>query len=180
MGAEIEIVMPAMGESVTEGTILEWHKQPGDTVEGDEVIVEISTDKVDIEVPAPASGTITELLVDVGDTVAVGQPLARMLAGESAAPRPDAPPSDGGTAQAKPAPAPPAGDGNGAAGRASPVARRAADIHGVDLEQVVGSGPAGRVTKSDVLAAAGNGDAAARRRPPRRHPPPRKHRQAPS
>ena len=65
----IEIEMPAMGESVSEGTILEWAKQPGDSVAEDETIVEISTDKVDAEVPAPASGTITELLAEAGDTV---------------------------------------------------------------------------------------------------------------
>src|SRR3954452_12608677 len=74
----IEIAMPAMGESVSEGTILEWAKEPGDEVSEDEPIVEISTDKVDAEVPAPASGTITELLAAAGDTVHVGQVIARM------------------------------------------------------------------------------------------------------
>src|SRR3954451_9907224 len=74
----IEIEMPAMGESVSEGTILEWAKQPGDSVDEDETIVEISTDKVDAEVPAPAAGTITELLAEAGDTVHVGQVIARM------------------------------------------------------------------------------------------------------
>src|ERR687887_639700 len=77
-GETVEIVMPAMGESVTEGTILEWAKQPGDEVAADETIVEISTDKVDAEVPAPASGTIAEILAQAGDTVHVGQVLARM------------------------------------------------------------------------------------------------------
>ena len=70
--------MPAMGESVSEGTILEWAKQPGDAVADDETIVEISTDKVDAEVPAPASGTLTEMLAEAGDTVTVGQVIARM------------------------------------------------------------------------------------------------------
>src|SRR5918996_787495 len=74
----VEIAMPAMGESVSEGTILEWAKQPGDEVEEDETIVEISTDKVDAEVPAPASGTIEEILAQAGDTVTVGQVIARM------------------------------------------------------------------------------------------------------
>ena len=74
--------MPAMGESVSEGTILEWAKQPGDTVAEDETIVEISTDKVDAEVPAPASGTLTEVLADAGDTVTVGQVIARMTSGQ--------------------------------------------------------------------------------------------------
>src|SRR5690349_6009403 len=82
----IEIEMPAMGESVSEGTILEWAKQPGDSVAEDETIVEISTDKVDAEVPAPASGTLTEVLADAGDTVTVGQIIARMTGGNGAAP----------------------------------------------------------------------------------------------
>src|SRR5689334_4514580 len=68
----VDIVMPAMGESVSEGTILEWAKEPGDAVAQDETIVEISTDKVDAEVPAPASGTLKEVLASAGDTVTVG------------------------------------------------------------------------------------------------------------
>src|SRR3954463_735637 len=80
-GDTSEIEMPAMGESVSEGTILEWAKQPGDSVAEDETIVEISTDKVDAEVPAPASGTLTEVLADAGDTVTVGQIIARMTGG---------------------------------------------------------------------------------------------------
>src|SRR6185369_2870928 len=81
----IEIEMPAMGESVSEGTILEWAKQPGDDVAEDEPLVEISTDKVDAEVPAPASGTLTEVLAEAGDTVAVGQVIARMTSGANGA-----------------------------------------------------------------------------------------------
>src|SRR5919205_439319 len=77
-GETVDIVMPAMGESVSEGTILEWAKQPGDAVAEDETLVEISTDKVDAEVPAPSAGTITEVLAEAGDTVTVGQVLARM------------------------------------------------------------------------------------------------------
>src|ERR671914_2434110 len=83
-GEVVDIVMPAMGESVTEGTILEWAKQPGDEVEADETIVEISTDKVDAEVPAPASGIIEEILADAGETVSVGQVLARLSVGAAA------------------------------------------------------------------------------------------------
>src|SRR5258708_10408295 len=74
----IEVVMRQMGDSVTEGTILEWHKHEGDTVSADETIVEISTDKVDAEVPAPASGVVAKILADEGDTVAVGQLLAEI------------------------------------------------------------------------------------------------------
>ncbi len=76
--------MPAMGESVSEGTILEWSKEVGDSVEEDETIVEISTDKVDAEMPSPAAGTITEILAGPGDTVEVGQVIARMSAGAGA------------------------------------------------------------------------------------------------
>src|SRR3954447_16559425 len=83
-GTVIEIEMPAMGESVSEGTILEWAKQPGDHTAEDETIVEISTDKVDAEVPAPAAGTLTEILAAAGDTVNVGQVIARMTSGNGA------------------------------------------------------------------------------------------------
>ena len=83
--------MPAMGESVSEGTILEWAKQPGDSIAEDETIVEISTDKVDAEVPAPSAGTLTEILADAGDTVTVGQVIARMTSGNGAAPAKAAP-----------------------------------------------------------------------------------------
>jgi 2-oxoglutarate dehydrogenase E1 component len=152
----VEIVMPQMGESVTEGVILEWHRQPGESIAADETIVEISTDKVDAEVPAPASGTIDEILAQPGETVVVGQALARMTAGGdgpiAAASAPAAAPA--------PAPAPPAPGENGAAS-ASPVARRAAAELGVPLERVAGSGRGGRITKEDVLAAAQNGGATA-------------------
>jgi 2-oxoglutarate dehydrogenase E1 component len=150
----LEIVMPQMGESVNEGVVLEWHKAAGDAIEADETLVEISTDKVDAEVPAPASGTVTELLVQPGDTVTVGQVLARMSAGAQAGDA--AAPTESRSASApQPAagPVPTDGDAN-----ASPVARRAAAAHGVALEQIAGSGPGGRITKDDVLAAA-NGTA---------------------
>src|SRR5205809_66818 len=81
----VQVTMPAMGESVTEGTVLEWHKQEGDPVDLDEVLVEISTDKVDAEVPAPTAGTVVKVLVGEGDTVAVGQPLSGMPASAGAA-----------------------------------------------------------------------------------------------
>src|ERR1700710_2506224 len=79
--AAIQAPLPAMGESVTEGTILEWHKQVGDTIEADEIIVEVSTDKVDAEVPAPASGTIVAIHFAEGDTVTVGSVLAEIAVG---------------------------------------------------------------------------------------------------
>ena len=151
----VDIVMPAMGESVSEGTVLEWAKAVGDAIEADETIVEISTDKVDAEVPAPASGTVAELLVEPGATVEVGQVLGRIAAGAGA----------GAARATDPAPEPtsatrPAGDapGNGAAvadddAHATPVARRVAAAHGIDLTNVHGSGPSGRIGKDDVLAA---------------------------
>ncbi len=153
----LEIVMPQMGESVNEGVVLEWHKAAGDAIAADETLVEISTDKVDAEVPAPASGTVTELLVEPGETVTVGQVLARMSAGagaSAAGASAPAQPAASGSAPAAPAPTPASnGDAN-----ASPVARRAAAAHGVPLEGVAGSGPGGRIVKDDVLAAA-NGTA---------------------
>jgi 2-oxoglutarate dehydrogenase E1 component len=186
--ATVQVVMPEMGESISEGVILEWHRQVGEAIAADETIVEISTDKVDAEVPAPASGTITEILAEAGETVSVGQVLARMTADPQSAPADGSgAPAPAATATHESAPAaptdgpapdrasppdqasPPASSavepagGNGAAAapdgtRASPVARRAASALGVDLARVRGSGPAGRITKADVLAVAGNGD----------------------
>src|SRR5436305_8706905 len=74
----VQVVMPAMGDSVSEGTVLEWHKQEGDTVEADETLVEISTDKVDAEVPSPAAGTVARILAAEGETVTVGAALAEI------------------------------------------------------------------------------------------------------
>src|SRR3954453_17297659 len=93
-GEAVEITMPAMGESVSEGVILEWAKQPGDPDEADETIVEISTDKVDAEVPAPASGVMEEIIAQAGETVTVGQVIGRMKAGTNGAPPPAAPPAE--------------------------------------------------------------------------------------
>jgi 2-oxoglutarate decarboxylase len=150
----VDIVMPQMGESVSEGVVLEWAKQVGDAVEADETIVEISTDKVDAEVPAPASGTVTEILVEAGETVTVGQVIARMAAGapaeKAAAPAPEP------AAEPRPA-AVDVPEGS----KVTPVAKRVAAALGVDLASVHGSGPAGRIGKEDVLAAA-NGAAAAK------------------
>ena len=146
--------MPAMGESVSEGTILEWAKQPGDEVAEDETIVEISTDKVDAEVPAPASGTIEEILAQAGDTVTVGQVIARMTTSNGAsakAPEPTAAPRPQESAPPKiPDEV-----------KVTPVAARVADALGVDLASVKGSGPAGRISKADVLAAENGAPAAA-------------------
>ena len=148
-GAIVDVLTPAAGESVTEGTILEWHVKVGEPIKADQTIVEISTDKVDLELPSPATGTVAELLVAEGETVTVGQVIARIAVGSgSAAPAPGAPsPAD----QGEPA-APAAGVSAGT--RISPVAARAAAAEGVELGGLEGSGPAGRITKSDVLSAA--------------------------
>jgi multifunctional 2-oxoglutarate metabolism enzyme len=157
-GETVEIVTPTGGESVTEGTILEWSVKVGDAVKDGDTVVEISTDKVDMELPAPASGTITEILAQDGETVTVGQVIGRIAVGAGeAAPRPAAG-SGNGTTQAPTAPSTPSG-GNGAAANASPVARRVAAAEGVDLSGVHGSARGGRITKADVLAA-GNGSTA--------------------
>ncbi len=160
-GGIVDVLTPAAGESVTEGTILEWHVKVGEEIKLDETIVEISTDKVDLELPAPATGTVSEILVAEGDTVTVGQVIARIALGGAA-------PSSGGDG---PAPAsaderPPAGASAPEGTRASPVAARAAAVEGVDLAEVAGSGRAGRITKSDVLSAADGNGASAVATPP--------------
>src|SRR5208283_3956616 len=132
----IDVVTPAAGESVTEGTILEWHVKAGDFIKADDTIVEISTDKVDIELPSPASGTVSEILIAEGETVTVGQVIARIAVNGAAAPATNG--DEAGTASADaPAQAP-------AGVKASPVAARAAAAEGVDLTEVTGSGPEGR------------------------------------
>ncbi|HEY8640365.1 MAG TPA: biotin/lipoyl-containing protein, partial [Solirubrobacterales bacterium] len=161
----VEIQMPQMGESVTEGTVLEWHVSEGESVQEGETVVEVSTDKVDAEVPAPASGVISKILAQPDETVQVGAVLAELEPGADGA----APSGDGAAAAtAEPeketepttstavAEAPPPEDGDS---RATPVARRAAAANGVDLAKVAGSGAGGKVTKADVMAAA-DGDGA--------------------
>jgi 2-oxoglutarate dehydrogenase E1 component len=155
----IDVVTPAAGESVTEGTILEWHAKVGDFIKADETIVEISTDKVDLELPSPASGTVSEILIEEGETVTVGQVIARIVVDGSA---PAEARANGDQASGQEAPPAPSGDSSPAQTpegvKVSPVAARAAAAEGVDLANVPGSGPSGRITKSDVLSAAsGNG-----------------------
>ena len=150
--------MPQMGVSVAEGTIADWKKRVGDWVERDETIVEISTDKIETEIPSPSAGRVTEILVEVGVTVPVGEVLARIDTGskpgqphaDEHTPEPESEP----VAESKPAPA---HGGNGGNGHEhgppiSPVVRRIASEHHVDLDQVHGTGMRGRITKKDVLA----------------------------
>ena len=149
-GETVVVSMPEMGESVTEGTVLEWHVAEGDSIAEGDTVIEISTDKIDAEVPAPAGGTVTKLLVQPDDVVNVGQPLAEISAGATApakSPEQPAPASNGADA-AKP-------DTSGK--RASPIARRVAESSGVDLSGVQGSAPGGKIVKADVLAAADGG-----------------------
>ena len=183
----VDVTMPQMGVSVAEGTVVEWRKQRGDWVEADETICEISTDKIDTEVPAPASGRLVEVLVAVGDDGRRRRDARadrhRRPAGRAAqlrervhrrrAPRhpPPRPPARSAATVPPPPPAPPARAAGGrtlaAARRYSPVVQRIADEHGVDLDEVQGTGRDGRVQKKDVMAvvaARGGGGARARRR----------------
>jgi 2-oxoisovalerate dehydrogenase E2 component (dihydrolipoyl transacylase) len=147
------LTMPEVGETVTEGTIERWLKKPGDHVDKYEPIVEINTDKVDVEIPAPVTGTVKELLVEEGAVVAVGQPLALIeaVAGEAAA-SPPAAPAEAATADAgPPAPARPPARAGGRR-RATPRVQKLAQELGVDLASIDGSGPQGRVLEEDVRA----------------------------
>jgi 2-oxoglutarate decarboxylase len=153
-GEILDIVTPTGGESVTEGTILEWAVKVGDAVEDGQTVVELSTDKVDMELPAPAAGTITEILAEEGETVTVGQVIARMQIGAGATPA--APPSGNGAGVAAPEQVAPSVPDDA---KISPVAARVAAAEGIDLGAITGTGPGGRITKADVLEAK-NGDAA--------------------
>jgi 2-oxoglutarate dehydrogenase E2 component (dihydrolipoamide succinyltransferase) len=177
----VDVVMPQMGVSVSEGTITKWFKQEGDPIEADEPLLEISTDKVDTEVPSPASGTVTQILVQEGETVAVGTKLAQ-IGGSAAAPAPEPEPEPEPVAVAEappPAPAPPpspAVQQPSENGRAfvSPVVARIAAEHNIDPTQVSGTGRGGRVTKQDILAfvAQPSAPAAPVAPPPAPSPPP--------
>ena len=170
-----KVIMPQMGESIAEGTITKWLKKVGDRVERDEPLFEISTDKVDAEIPSPAAGVLVEILAAEGVTVEVNKEVAVIgEAGESAAARPTAPaaapaatpPPAAGPPAPPSAPAPAATSRPAAAPaggepasteelrrtRSSPVVRRIAAEHGVDIARLSGTGIGGRVTKSDILA----------------------------
>jgi pyruvate dehydrogenase E2 component (dihydrolipoamide acetyltransferase) len=196
----IDVVMPQMGVSVSEGTITKWLKQEGEQIAADEPLLEISTDKVDTEVPSPGEGVVQQILVQEGETVEVGTKLAVIAPEGAAAPAPEAeaPPepatseaaADADTASSaeadvptaepaapQPPPAPPAPaapptpeptDGAGEKTFVSPVVARIASEHGVDVDQVQGSGRGGRVTKKDILAfvEAGPAEAPAAPAPP--------------
>ena len=168
----VEVAMPQMGVSVAEGTIVEWLKRPGDWVEADETVCVVTTDKVDVEIPSPASGRLERILVEPDETVAVGTPLAEIDASARPGEAHREEEAEAGGAEtdgpAEPAEAD-AGQAPAAAPRSddpdrsrfySPVVRRIADEHGVDLDAVQGTGIGGRVRKRDLVAHLENGGAA--------------------
>jgi pyruvate/2-oxoglutarate dehydrogenase complex dihydrolipoamide acyltransferase (E2) component len=144
----VEVTMPQMGVSVAEGTVVEWTKRPGDWVERDETVCLVTTDKVDVEIPSPTAGRLSRILVEPGDTVDVGTPMAELDA--SARPG-EAHPEE--HHEEKPAPKEPREEDE--ADRStfySPVVRRMADDHGIDLASVRGTGIGGRIRKRDLVA----------------------------
>ncbi len=172
-----EVVMPQMGESITEGTVSKWLKSVGDTIEKDEALLEISTDKVDAEVPSPAAGTILAIKVQEGETVEVGSVLALVGAEGAAAvssPKsqipsqavaevkiPETAKADNAkeSVQAVAMPVASNGEGNGSKSvdelrrtKSSPLVRNIAKEHGVDITRISGSGLSGRVTKKDIMS----------------------------
>ncbi len=155
-GQLVDIVTPTGGESVTEGTILEWSAQVGETVREGDTVVEISTDKVDMELPAPITGQLVEILAEDGETVTVGQTIGRMSATAAEAVAPEARMR---RLLKKLTPARP-NQQRPLDANASPVARRLAAREGIDLSAVPGTARGGRITKADVIAAGGNGASA--------------------
>ena len=163
-GEGVTVQLPALGESVTEGTVTRWLKQVGDAVAVDEPLLEVSTDKVDTEIPAPIAGVLTEIRVSEDETVEVGAVLA-VIGAAGAAPAAPAPATAPAPAAAPPAPsAPPAPAAPAAPAPAAqqgqdtvyvtPIVRKLANEKGVDLTAVKGTGVGGRIRKQDVLAAA--------------------------
>ena len=172
----VDVTMPQMGVSVAEGTVVGWRVGVGDAIEADQTICDISTDKIDTEVPAPVSGVVAEILVDVDQTVDVGTVMARIAVEGAAEPQaPAAEPDAAAEPQAPAAPAAPAqtpaeprpARTTARGGRYSPVVARIAAEHDIDLSTVEGTGRGGRVRKQDVLAVVnGNGHAGAAEEPP--------------
>jgi 2-oxoglutarate dehydrogenase E2 component (dihydrolipoamide succinyltransferase) len=154
-----DITLPQLGETVTEGTITRWFKKVGDTIAADEPLFEVSTDKVDTEVPSPVAGTLTEIRVAEGETVAVGTVIAVVGAAGAApapAPAPVAAPAPAPVVvAAAPAPAPAPAPVITATSQTnkllSPVVRRLVTEHQIDIDALTGSGPGGRITREDVL-----------------------------
>ena len=152
-GSGTEVLMPQMGESITEGTITKWLKKVGDTVQRDEPTFEISTDKVDAEIPSPVAGVLSEIKVPEGSTVTINTVVAVIggTAGKTAAPAAAAPTAPA-PAAATPAAAPPAAIAEGERVRSSPLVRKIAKENNVDLTKVPGTGASGRITKTDIVS----------------------------
>jgi len=192
----VDVIMPQMGESIFEGTITKWLKKPGDKIERDEPLFEISTDKVDAEIPAPAAGVLKEIKVTEGQTVPIQTVVATIdsagagagvaaPAQAPAAPAPAKPAPAAKSELAKPAAAPPLpakaapqpveaprAGGNGDKIRSSPLVRRIARENNVDLAQVSGTGAGGRVSKKDIMAAVEGGTSGPAAAPSAPTPPP--------
>jgi pyruvate dehydrogenase E2 component (dihydrolipoamide acetyltransferase) len=161
--SSIDVVMPQMGESIFEGTITKWLKNPGDPVAKDEPLFEISTDKVDAEIPSPESGILAEIKAPAGTTTQINTVVAVIRGGSAAAPNAISapspvskrmPPQEGPPAEKAAAQAEPAGRtvrGPGEKVRSSPLVRRIAKDNNLDLRQISDSGSAGRITKEDIL-----------------------------
>ena len=157
-GEAVDLTMPEMGESVTEGTVLEWHVQEGESFAEGDTLVEVSTDKVDAEVPAPGDGTLAKILKQPDETVKVGEALAELSiggAGGTVTPEPRESGSAGSDLEVPEQRSGSEGSDPTGNGKSSPVARRVAASKGVDLAAVTGTGVGGKITKDDVLMAAG-------------------------
>ena len=159
-----EIKVPSLGESITEATVSKWLKRPGDTVAVDEPVAELETDKVTLEVPAPAAGTISEILAEEGANVPVGAVLGRIADGAALAAAPLRAPLPGREERAEKSPSPriseeregPAkrdGEGQQALERSGPAVRKLIEESGLDAATLAATGPGGRISKADVLAA---------------------------
>src|SRR5262245_59784153 len=153
-----DVVMPQMGESIVEGTLTKWLKKPGERVERDEPLFEISTDKVDTEIPSPAAGTLSAVLVEEGQTVGINTVVARIEDGAGAA-APPPPPAAAAPAPEpvpqtfeKPTPAPQQVEEAAPQGPLSPLVRKLARENNIDLSRVKGTGAGGRITKQDIEA----------------------------
>ena len=184
-GDATDVEMPELGESVTEGTITTWLKSVGDTVEVDEPLLEVSTDKVDTESPSPVAGTIVEILAEENDTIEVGAVIARIGDANAAptkekpkadepkadepaeeepkaeAPKQEEKPAEAPKAEAPKTEAPKTVDNGGKVPYVTPLVRKLAEKHGVDLNSIEGTGVGGRIRKQDVIAAAEGGATAA-------------------
>ena len=170
--AAVQVVMPQMGVSVADGTVVEWRKQVGDDVAADDVLCDVTTDKIDVEIPAPTGGVLARVLVEEGETVEVGTVLAELEVGgrrveagsESEGPNREPTTGDNPTSNLQPptSPAsnlqPPTSPELDRSQFISPIVRRIADEHGIDLSRVEGHGVGGRIRKADLLATMSKGN----------------------